>query len=186
MRMHRAERRRRKECARPGVNVATLNIEPYSLSMWRLVVVRVVKSMERNGEKKCDEKIEPSMAPFWGWRYLLQHSHHLSLCVFHHCWPTVLFPDSPPHRGISEVYVSVFPLSARAELHYAWAIYTILCVLHSSCITRPYINPSVHAVLTRCGRAISWMVALSKLRWCVCLSSCCFSREGRFSNFSLF
>lgn len=64
MRMRRAERRRRKECARPGVNVATLNIEPYSLLMQRLVVVGVAKTMERNGEKKCDEKIEPSMAPF--------------------------------------------------------------------------------------------------------------------------
>jgi len=51
----------RGECC----NVATSNIEPYSLSMRRLVVVGVVKSMERNGEKKCDEKIEPSMAlPF--------------------------------------------------------------------------------------------------------------------------
>ena len=112
LRMRRAERRRRKECARPGVNVATLNIEPYSLLMQRLVVVGVAKTMERNGEKKCDEKIEPSMAPFWGWRYLLswiflQHSHHLSLCAFHHWRPTVLFPVSRLHIGISEVYVSV-------------------------------------------------------------------------------
>ena len=135
--MRKVEGRVRKECTRPGENVATLNIEAYSLSMWRLFVIGMVKSMEKTGKKSATRNWTISGAILGVLIFNIQYSHHLSLCFSRHCYPTV------PSPLITILWNLL--LLVRAELHCLWAIYTIPCVLQPSKLAERGLYQSISA-----------------------------------------
>jgi len=129
-RVSRAER----EWARPGVNIAIFNLTHYQC--WDLLS-SVGEERGWNREKKCDETIKPSMTPFWDIFFL----------------PSTL----PPFLAVrlplllAHPLVQNFTICGPSTQSYAFFI---------PIAQRPHINPSVHAVLTRRGRAIIWMMSI--------------------------
>lgn len=168
-----------------------------NIKYWTLLTIDAETCCRRSGEEHGKERRKK----VWRksnhqWRC---HFEGVDICFLSSTLPPSLSVRLPPlsaHCSILSLTISQrnqWDLSLFYEACRCWLVQNFTVIIRGPStrsyvffipfVQRPCINPSVHPVLTRCGRA---MMSISNFRWCVCLSSACFSRGIWFSNSSLF
>jgi len=107
--------------------------ERCNIKYWTLLTIDVDTCCHRNGEehgkgrgRKCDKKIKPSVAPFWGCRYSLASIN--TLAISRCASPTLLAHTLLPSHIYSLKIVAVGSCRTSLLVRHG-AIYTIACVL---------------------------------------------------------